>query len=101
MLQTTAGKMIFCRWPEAATVEDPARNNRIGDRRDPRPARDLRAPERRENERRDGDDRPPHAGGIMPIPPGVPVPGPLSHAPEHVDVAPPDLPAGPSAAKAE
>ena len=59
VLQTTAGKMIFCRWPDAGMVEDPAsRNNRIGDRRDPRPARDLRAPERRENERRDGDDRP-------------------------------------------
>ena len=55
VLQTTAGKMIFCRWPDAATVEDPAsRNSRVGDRRDPRPARDLRAPERRENERRDG-----------------------------------------------
>ncbi len=68
VLQTTAGKMIFCRWPDAGLVEDPAsRNNRIGDRRDPRPARDLRAPERRENERRDG---------AMPIPPGVPVPGP-------------------------
>jgi len=55
VLQTTAGKMIFCRWPDANLVDDPARgNNRIGDRRDPRPARDLRAPERRELERRDG-----------------------------------------------
>ncbi len=102
VLQTTAGKMIFCRWPDAGMVEDPAsRNNRIGDRRDPRPARDLRAPERRENERRDEDDRPPQARGIMPIPPGVPVPVPSSHAPEPVDVASPDLPAGPAAAKAE
>ena len=58
VLQTTAGKMIFCRWPEAATFEDPAargNNNRVGDRRDPRPARDLRAPERREGERREND----------------------------------------------
>jgi hypothetical protein len=55
VLQTTAGKMIFCRWPDAHLVDDPAsRNNRIGDRRDPRPARDLRAPERRELERREG-----------------------------------------------
>ena len=67
VLQTTAGKMIFCRWPDAALVDDPSsRNNRIGDRRDPRPARDLRAPERREVERRDG---------AIPIPPGMPVPG--------------------------
>jgi len=103
VLQTTAGKMIFCRWPDAGLVEDTAsRNNRIGDRRDPRPVRDLRAPERRENERRDG---------VMPIPPGVPVPtaaihpsvagGPASHAPDPVDIAAPDLPAGPPATKAE
>ena len=100
VLQTTAGKMIFCRWPDAGLVEEPAaRNNRIGDRRDPRPARDLRAPERRENERRDG---------VMPIPPGVPVPVPhASHPPEPVDDvaaldrAALDLPAVPPAIKAE
>ena len=35
VLQTTAGKMIFCRWPEAATVpEEPRRDSRVGDRRD-------------------------------------------------------------------
>ena len=73
VLQTTAGKMIFCRWPDAGLVADPAsRDNRIGDRRDPRPARDLRAPERRETERR-----------------------------ETADDAPPDLPVGPPVAKAE
>ena len=73
VLQTTAGKMIFCRWPDANLVADPAsRDNRIGDRRDPRPARDLRAPERRETERR-----------------------------ETVDDAAPDLPVGPPVAKAE
>jgi uncharacterized protein YacL len=92
VLQTTAGKMIFCRWPEAGLVEDPAiRNNRVGDRRDSRPARDLRAPERRENERRDG---------VVPIPPGAPLPVPTPHAPEPVDVVAP-IPAGPPAAKAE
>jgi uncharacterized protein YacL len=90
VLQTTAGKMIFCRWPDAALVEDPAnRNNRIGDRRDPRPARDLRAPERREVERRDG---------AIPIPPGMQVPGAASHEP--VTVAAPEEPATP-AVKAE
>jgi uncharacterized protein YacL len=101
VLQTTAGKMIFCRWPEAATVEDPAgRNSRIGDRRDPRPARDLRAPERRETERRDG---------VMPIPPGAPVPGSgmhpsvaaETHAPQPGEVVPSDLSIDPPAAKAE
>jgi uncharacterized protein YacL len=93
VLQTTAGKMIFCRWPDAGAVEEAAsRNNRVGDRRDPRPVRDLRAPERRENERRDG---------VMPIPPGVPVPTPSSPASEPVDVAGAGLPAGPPAAKVE
>jgi hypothetical protein len=94
VLQTTAGKMIFCRWPDAGVVEEAASrsNNRIGDRRDLRPVRDLRAPERRENERRDG---------VMPIPPGVPVPVPSSHAPAPMDVAASDLPAEPPAAKAE
>ena len=89
VLQTTAGKMIFCRWPEAgAAGEDTARNLRVGDRRDSRPVRDLRGPDRREGERRDGvPDRPlmgvpapeplpaaERAPGIHPIPPGVPVP---------------------------
>jgi rRNA-processing protein FCF1 len=93
VLQTTAGKMIFCRWPDAGLVDDPAsRNNRVGDRRDPRPARDLRAPERRENERRDG---------AMPIPPGVPVPGSVSHAPEPGDLATSDSVDAPVAAAAK
>jgi len=100
VLQTTAGKMIFCRWPDAASFEDPAsRNSRVGDRRDPRPARDLRAPERREIERRDG---------VIPIPPGVSVPGDGIHPSvaggahaEPVDVAAPDLPSAPPVAKAE
>ena len=35
VLQTTAGKMIFCRWPEAAAFpEEPRRDSRLGDRRD-------------------------------------------------------------------
>ena len=84
------------------TVEDPAsRNSRVGDRRDPRPARDLRAPERRENERRDG---------VMPIPPGVPVPagrihpsvadGPRTRRSRWTSPSP-DLSVDPPAAKAE
>jgi len=69
VLQTTAGKMIFCRWPEAAAfVEEPRRDSRLGDRRDlVRNGRDPRIPDRREAERRDGE-RP---GGLAPIPPSA------------------------------
>jgi uncharacterized protein YacL len=69
VLQTTAGKMIFCRWPEAGTFDETPRHGvRVGDRRDTRP-RDLRPPERREGERR--DDRFVERGA--PTPPPMPV----------------------------
>jgi len=76
VLQTTAGKMIFCRWPEAAAfLEEPRRDVRVGDRRDlVRNGRDPRMPERRETERRDGE-RP----GLAPIPPSA-TPGTLASA---------------------
>jgi uncharacterized protein YacL len=51
VLQTTAGKMIFCRWAEAVG-EDTGRG-RLGDRREPRNGRDVRAVDRREADRRD------------------------------------------------
>jgi uncharacterized protein YacL len=51
VLQTTAGKMIFCRWAEAVG-EDTGRG-RLGDRREPRNGRDVRSMDRREGERRD------------------------------------------------
>jgi len=55
VLQTTAGKMIFCRWLDGPPPEEAARRDlRVGDRREPRNGRDLRAPDRREGERRDG-----------------------------------------------
>jgi uncharacterized protein YacL len=89
VLQTTAGKMIFCRWPDAGLMEDPAvRNSRIGDRRDMRPARDLRAPERREMERRDG---------VMPIPPGLPAANGAALAAPTAEAEAADLPAPPAA----
>jgi uncharacterized protein YacL len=77
VLQTTAGKMIFCRWPEAAAfVEEPRRDSRLGDRRDlVRNGRDPRVPDRREAERRDGE-RP---GGLAPIPPSA-TPGAMASA---------------------
>jgi uncharacterized protein YacL len=55
VLQTTAGKMIFCRWLDGPPTEDSAvrRDLRVGDRREPRNGRDPRAPERREGDRRD------------------------------------------------
>jgi uncharacterized protein YacL len=74
VLQTTAGKMIFCRWPEAvAAAEEAARRgeSRVGDRRDlVRNGRDPRMPERRESDRRDGE----RVGGLAPIPPSA-IPG--------------------------
>src|SRR5918994_1753765 len=52
VLQTTAGKMIFCRWIDAPPTEELSRNLRLGDRRDPRNGRDYRLPDRREIDRR-------------------------------------------------
>jgi len=76
VLQTTAGKMIFCRWPEAAAfVEEPRRDSRLGDRRDlVRNGRDPRVPDRREVERRDGE-----RSGLAPIPPSA-TPGAMASA---------------------
>jgi TRAM domain-containing protein len=54
VLQTTAGKMIFCRWPEAAQG-DPEGRRESRDRRDPRDGRDYRGEKRRETDRRDAD----------------------------------------------
>jgi uncharacterized protein YacL len=51
VLQTTAGKMIFCRWAE--TVGEDTGRGRLGDRREPRNGRDVRAIDRREGDRRD------------------------------------------------
>ena len=54
VLQTTAGKMIFCRWLDGPPLEELVRRDqRVGDRREPRNGRDLRAPDRREADRRD------------------------------------------------
>ena len=96
VLQTTAGKMIFCRWPEAAAfVEEPRRDIRVGDRRDlVRNGRDPRMPERRESERRDGE-RP----GLAPIPPSA-TPGTLASADDRAPEPPQGLMERP-AAKAE
>jgi uncharacterized protein YacL len=58
VLQTTAGKMIFCRWMELAIPEDTAaRGPRGGERREPRNGRDHRA-DRREPDRREGWEDP-------------------------------------------
>jgi uncharacterized protein YacL len=87
VLQTTAGKMIFCRWPEAAAFpEEPRRDSRLGDRRDlVRNGRDPRVSERRESERRDGE----RTGGLAPIPPSA-TPGSLASALAPADDRTPD-----------
>jgi uncharacterized protein YacL len=56
VLQTTAGKMIFCRWIELTAAEDAAaRGPRGGERREPRNGRDHRA-ERRDDRREGWED---------------------------------------------
>jgi len=67
VLQTTAGKMIFCRWLDGSPVDDARRDLRTGDRREPRNGRDVRSTDRREGERR--EERP----AASPVPaPGEP-----------------------------
>jgi len=62
VLQTTAGKMIFCRWPEAAAAQGDGEGRREGrDRRDPRNGRDYRGEKRRDTDRRDAPERTPAA----------------------------------------
>jgi uncharacterized protein YacL len=69
VLQTTAGKMIFCRWPEGMAAggaeSEPRREARPVDRREGRNGRDQRFEHRREGERRE-------EGRIAPIPPPEP-----------------------------
>jgi hypothetical protein len=66
VLQTTAGKMIFCRWADApAQGEDSGRFTRSPERRETRNGRDYR----RESDRRDERFTPPEraaAGGSAP-----------------------------------
>ncbi len=94
VLQTTAGKMIFCRWPEAGAAppaEEPRQSLRLGDRRELRNGRDPRVTDRREGDRR---DTPREAHGLAPIPPSTPVPvGPLSSATGEAAALPPPEPA--------
>jgi uncharacterized protein YacL len=75
VLQTTAGKMIFCRWAEAVG-EDTGRG-RLGDRRDLRNGRDVRSVERREGDRR--DER--WLAAVAPGPPSAPGAGGPALAP--------------------
>jgi len=60
VLQTTAGKMIFCRWPEglASQEGDARRELRGSDRRELRNGRDYRVEHRREGDRREPGERP-------------------------------------------
>jgi uncharacterized protein YacL len=66
VLQTTAGKMIFCRWAEAGVGDDTARRERVADRREGRNGRDYRGLERREGDRRDGERSWPPLHSVLP-----------------------------------
>jgi len=82
VLQTTAGKMIFCRWAESVPLEDNGRRERTGNTDRFRAVRDYRGPERREGERTDR----------IPIVerPAAPVPPPAPPAAEPQAVAAPE-----------
>jgi uncharacterized protein YacL len=105
VLQTTAGKMIFCRWLDGPPVEDTARGLRLGDRRDPRNGRDFRLPDRRESDRRGIDERPGNGGDLRPPTPAptlgshgaaiAPIPPSVEHR-EH-EARHPELGAPPAA----
>ena len=73
VLQTTAGKMIFCRWSESGAVEDNGRREgRTGGTDRFRAVRDYRGPERRDGDRTDRipvADRP---AGAAPAAPAAP-----------------------------
>ena len=90
VLQTTAGKMIFCRWAESAPSEDASRRasdrtDRVRDeRREGRNGRDYRGAERREGDR---SDRYPVAERPAPAPAVPSEPAPVA-----VADAPPDAP---------
>jgi uncharacterized protein YacL len=75
VLQTTAGKMIFCRWPEATAAApaegEPRRESRPHERRETRSGREYRGEPRRESDRGDGGERP-----AAPEPPRAPSGGP-------------------------
>jgi hypothetical protein len=105
VLQTTAGKMIFCRWAEAGIGDDTARRERLADRREGRNGRDYRGVERREGDRRDGERSWPPLHSVVPgearasesagevatgttPPAGVPLAAPPTPAPSVVAAAP-------------
>jgi uncharacterized protein YacL len=97
VLQTTAGKMIFCRWLDGPPPDESVRRDpRVGDRREPRNGRDLRAPDRREGERR--DDRPGPAGATPSADPSADARG-LEGAPPPAPGAPTELTSVPAAAE--
>src|SRR5262245_43102956 len=70
VLQTTAGKMIFCRWTDAGSIDEPRRDAR-GERRDSRTGnggRDYRGGERREERLAPIVDRPVTVAPVGPLP---------------------------------
>jgi uncharacterized protein YacL len=67
VLQTTAGKMIFCRWPEGLASAQAEGDGRRSERRDHRQGRDSRGEVRRDSDRHEE-----HAPGAAPAGEGAP-----------------------------
>jgi uncharacterized protein YacL len=95
VLQTTAGKMIFCRWPEAGggqEADGTGRDPRPTDRRDVRNGREYRTGAIRrfelERERRDSGERPVPPGLLAEAPDAESRPGDPASAPEIAPLAP-------------
>jgi uncharacterized protein YacL len=94
VLQTTAGKMIFCRWPEASAApaegearREPRPPEKREERRDSRNGRDQRGEHRRELDRREPGERPAaeHARGEGGPEDGHAGPAPIGNGPSARD----------------
>jgi uncharacterized protein YacL len=92
VLQTTAGKMIFCRWADApAQGEDSGRFTRPPERRETRNGRDYRG-DRRESDRRDERFTPPDRAAAGASAPEAHAVDPARSSPEPAPTG--DTPAG-------
>jgi uncharacterized protein YacL len=86
VLQTTAGKMIFCRWAEAPAQGEDSGRFRSPERRETRNGRDYRG-DRRESDRRDERFTPPERAAVAAA-------APEGHAVDQARSSPEPAPAG-------
>jgi uncharacterized protein YacL len=102
VLQTTAGKMIFCRWVDAGGVENEGarRDARAVERRD---LRNGRAGDRRESDRREGDRRDSWPAAVPAAGSDAMVPGEAGHLdlPRPADLSAPEARPAPPSAKTD